>query len=180
MNRRLFAFTGASGVGKTTLLNEIAKWSNFKIVELSGRPYLPTNGDYVTNKSDSINRRIAYGSLVTMTEAILKYPNEHLFFSRCAIDRLAYGRALDVGVDLHWVIEKEIIDVLIPFITIFYLPIEFPLLNQDDEVRGKNELVRHQTDGHIKKLLDSYSNLNYYTIAGTIENRLKILKILIE
>lgn len=174
-NRKLFAFTGASGTGKSTLLNLIEKDLGIKTLELSGRPYLPKEGDYVTNKSDSINRRISYGSLVTFTKALLKYPNQNLFFSRCAIDKLAYSRALNVGEDLHEIISKEIIEIVRPYITVFYLPIEFPLTDINDVVRGNNEKIRFETDQNIVKILQSHK-IKYKVVRGTVEERMNFIK----
>lgn len=172
--RVLAAFTGASGTGKSTLLDIMEKRNLFKTIELSGRPYLPKSGDYVENKSDSINRRIAYGSSVTMLASTLKFPEANLFFSRCAIDKLAYGRTLGVGSDLFDVTSKEIEFVVNPFIKVFYLPIEFPLTDTDDTMRGNNELVRTATDENIRLILEEF-NIPHVVVKGTIEERIKII-----
>lgn len=173
---KLNAFTGASGTGKSTLLEQISKkYLHTKVIELSGRPYLPTDGDYISNKSDSINRRINYGSLVTFTEAILSTVGyDTLFFSRCAIDRLAYIRTLDVGRDLEDITIKEIKEIVIPFINVFYLPVEFDLPKCNDVIRGNNEEIRKETDKNIKLILDEF-NINYIHVSGTVENRLNII-----
>lgn len=173
---KLSAFTGSSGVGKTTLLDIITKQNHkIQIVELSGRPYLPEKGDYVNNKSDSINRRISYGSLVTMTQAILNSRSYYdgIFYSRCAIDRLAYSRILKVGEDLQDIIIKEIKEILIPFIDVYYIPVEFALPN-NDEVRGNNEKIRNLVDLEIKNILEEF-NIEFYLVKGSIEERMKII-----
>lgn len=172
-NKKLFSMTSASGCGKTTLLNIIAKIPNYKTIELSGRPYLPEKGDYVTNKSDSINRRISYGSLVTFTENLLNEKEGNLFFSRCAVDRLAYGRALNVGEDLHDIIIKEIKEIVIPHIKVFYLPIEFSMPG-DDDIRGTNEQARKDTDDHIRLILEEF-NVPFITLKGSVEQRFKTI-----
>jgi predicted ATPase len=174
MDRIIAAFTGASGTGKSTLLNLLQSKGLCTTVELSGRPYLPTSGDYIENKSDSTNRRIAYGSTVTFTAALLKRPHDHLFFSRCSIDKLAYGRALGVGTDLFDVTIKEIEYVVKPFIQVFYLPVEFPLTDGDDTVRGTNELVRTTTDENIQRILQEF-NIPHIVVKGTVEERMKII-----
>lgn len=167
MNRILASFTGASGTGKTTLLNSL---EDFTTIELSARPYLPKKGDYVVNKSDSINRRISYGSLVTFSEMILNWPNNNLFFSRCAIDSLAYGRVLGVGEDLHPLMEMEIRNIVIPYIKVFYIPVEFELPG-DDEIRGTNEEIRKATDQEIQNILKEF-DIPHTKITGPVEERL--------
>lgn len=172
--RRLCAFTGASGTGKSTLLNLIEKRTGFKVIELSGRPYLPVYGDYVSNGTDSVNRRISYGSSITFMKSIMDLPDRNLFFSRCSIDKLAYGRALNVGADLHDLIEKEINEIVIPNVEVFYLPVEFPLTDADDEVRGMNEEVRNKTDFEIRNIL-KIQEVPHTVVKGSIEERMEII-----
>ncbi len=174
---KIYAFTGASGTGKTTLLNEINNLKGMiKTIELSGRPYLPKDGDYVSNKSDSINRRIGYGSLVTITQSLLENKHHSLFFSRCAIDRLAYSRTLDVGRDLDDITIKEIKEIVIPYIQVFYLPVEFDIpKDENDIIRGNNEDIRKATDENVKKILKEF-NVPHNTLSGSVEDRFKILK----
>lgn len=173
--RQLYTFTGASGSGKSTLLNEIGAFHNFKVVELSGRPYLPLEGDYVQNSSDIVTTRISYGSTVTFVESLLKYPHNNIFFSRCAVDKLAYVRALNIGKDVESIIIKEIKEIVIPHIKVFYLPIEFALTDTNDTVRGTNEKVRQLTDAHVKGVLNYYE-IPYITVKGSVEERIEIIK----
>jgi predicted ATPase len=170
------AFTGASGTGKSTLLKELGK-EGFTCIELSGRPYLPEIGDYISNKSDSINRRISYGSTVTFAKSILESgPNDFPFFSRCAIDKLAYGRVLKVGEDCHDIIIKEIKDLVIPHIKVFYLPVEFDLpADCNDEVRGNNEEIRRATDREVDNILSEFC-IPHVVVTGTVEERLKTIR----
>lgn len=168
------AFTGASGTGKTTLLNEIEKIPTFKTVELSARPYLPTTGDYVSNSSDMVQYRTNVGSLVSLTEALLMYPEKNLFFSRCTIDRLAYSRVLGVGGALHDILIKEIQQVVRPFIEVYCLPVEFDLPG-NDEVRGTNEDVRKATNDEIFKILREF-DIPYTLVKGSVEERMTIIK----
>ena len=169
-----YAFTGASGTGKSTLLNKISKWNNFKTIELSGRPYLPKTGDYIQNSSDIVQYRISYGHTVTMLDSMLDYPNKNLFFSRCIIDQLAYSRVLKVGKELHDIHIKQINQIL-PHINIFYIPIEFDLTDNDDEVRGNNQEIRIQTDKEIQNIIKSYK-IPHTKVTGTVEERLQIIK----
>lgn len=169
----LYAFTGASGVGKSTLLQAISRDIDIDVVELSGRPYLPQNGaDYIANKSDLIQYRINYGTMVTMMETL--FVNRDKFFSRCAIDRLAYSRVLNVGGEIQDLMIKEI-ETVLPNIRIYYIPVEFPLpLNEKDEIRGKDEHVRKLTDIEIMKIIDEFK-IPVIEVRGTVEKRLKTI-----
>lgn len=171
--KKNYAFTGASGTGKSTLL-ALIKDQGIKTIELSGRPYLPTNGDYVENSTDLINFRIQYGSTITMLHTILSNPDTPLFFSRCPIDKLAYSRVLEVAKDTRDLIEKEVREIT-PFIKLFYLPVEFELKDNLDTVRGNNEEIRRKTDREIQSILEEF-NISFIKISGSIEERLHTIK----
>lgn len=177
---RLMAFTGASGVGKSTLLLQMdnSKY-NMNIVELSGRPYLPINGqDYIANKSDLIQYRINYGTMITMIDSILhdgQLDKRYTFYSRCAIDRLAYSRVLNVGIEIQDLMIREIETVMKDNIKIFYIPVEFPLpLNEKDEIRGNDEHVRKLTDLEIQKIITEFK-IPVVEVRGSIERRLETI-----
>lgn len=172
--KNIYCFTGASGVGKSTLLNEISKWEGFEVSELSARPYLPKNGkDYVENSSDDIQTLINYGTMVSMMDKVLNSDSPNLFFSRCGIDRLAYATVLNVGNKLKDITLTDI-KLNLQNITVFYLPIEFDLPN-NDKIRGNNALIRNKTDVQIKRLIQDLG-IKCITVFGTIEERLQIIK----
>ena len=174
MVKNLYTFTGSSGVGKSTLLEEIDKWDNFKTYELSARDYLPVNGkDYIENSSNILQWQINYGTLISQTEAILKNDKDNLFFSRCAIDRLAYSIALNVGQDTRELTIKDI-NNLKYFKQVFYIPIEFPLVDNDD-VRGTNIHMQSKVNNAILNLLEHY-DIPHVIVKGTIKERLEIIK----
>lgn len=172
---KLNAFTGASGVGKSTLLTQISNNTKIEVIELSGRPYLPQNGlDYVANKSDLIQYRINYGTLITMLDSILPVRPGDKFYSRCAIDRLAYSRVLNVGIEIQDLMIREIQTVL-HSIKVFYIPIEFPLpLDINDEIRGTDERVRVTTDREIQNIIKEF-NIPVIEVRGTVEKRLETI-----
>jgi predicted ATPase len=172
-SKKLYCFTGASGVGKTTLLNEISKWEDFEVSELSARPYLPKIGTYVENSSDDIQTLINYGTMVTMMDKVLNSDTANLFFSRCGIDRLAYSKVLDVGSKLSQITVDDIIKNL-QNVTVFYLPIEFDLPD-DDLLRGNDEAVRCKTDEAIYHILQAFK-IPHITVSGTVEERLQTIK----
>lgn len=175
---RISSFTGASGVGKSTLLKELSK--SFNVIELSGRDYLPQNGlDYVANKSDLIQYRINYGTMITMVRPLVGGFQEEMawpvFYSRCAIDRLAYSRVLNVGNEIQDLIIREIELIVKSYIDVFYIPIEFPLpLNEKDEIRGKDEEVRKLTDLEIQNIIKEF-NIPVVEVRGSVEKRLETI-----
>jgi predicted ATPase len=174
ITNKIASFVGASGTGKSTLLNLLAQNPNIKTVELSARPYLPASGDYVQNSSDLVQYKTNYGSMTTMLNALLSSQEETIFFSRCAIDRLAYSRALGgVGHEFDPITIKDIVENVIPNIEVFYLPIEFDLPD-GDEVRGRNEEARKAVDVEIQKILSDF-DIPYTVVSGTIEERMETI-----
>jgi nicotinamide riboside kinase len=59
-----------------------------------------------------------------------------------------------------------------PEIIVCYIPIEFPVV--DDGVRSVDEGFREEVDFMIKNLLDC-AEINYHTITGTVEERIKMI-----
>lgn len=171
---KLYFFVGASGVGKSTLINYLNE--NFKVEakENSARPFLPKGGSYDEVLTDEAQVLIVQNRTLSVLEDILKQneTGKPLIYSRSPIDNLAYQNVLQKGVFMNNAIIREI-NILKPYCKFLYIPIEFPL-DPTDEVRGTNENVRIKTDIEILHTLASLE-IEYETIKGTIEERYKQL-----
>ena len=174
-NRAICAFTGASGTGKTTLLKLIDKELNFATVELSARPYLSSNGSYDQTNNDSTQRKIMFGSTVAFAKSILNEYHSNIFFSRCAIDKLAYAQTLDLARDVQGVVKQEIEEIVKPYVQVFYIPIEFPMKEENDIIRGANEEIRRKTDQNIRAILAGM-NIDFILVSGTVKERFETIK----
>lgn len=169
-------FVGASGTGKTTLINFINANFNVSAKEVSARPYLPTTGSYDQTLTDDIQAVIVHSRTIEVLADLLKMQDYRtkipFIYSRSPIDNLAYQQVLKKGEFMDKTVRKEI-EAVKDHATFFYLPIEFPLAT-NDEVRGLNEVVRINTDNCIINILKEY-NIDYITLSGTVEERTIIL-----
>lgn len=173
---KICAFAGASGVGKSTLLREIDKWEDWKTVELSARNYLPTDKDHTTSNVEQ-QWAISYGNCMKYLQNVGAYKgSKNLFFSRSPLNKLAYCQQKHPEQTMLLQLLKEEVKLLAPAMLIFYIPIEFPMKDIGDVVRGTNEQHRIETDKILVDLLSSFANLNVVIIKGTVEERLQQIK----
>lgn len=171
MDKQLFCFVGASGVGKSTLLNYIQSYFDLTVTEVSARPFLPKHTDYVNSLDLFSQVLISQNRFVSFLEQAIN--NEPTVFSRSPIDSLAFERVLKKAPFIENLLKRQI-EVSKPILQYIYIPIEFPMESKDDTVRGTNETVQLQTDFHIRRILKEH-NVDYITIRGSIDERCKQL-----
>lgn len=172
MSKKYIYLTGASGVGKSTILNFIReKVGGINVLEVSARPYLPkTGGSYDQTVTDEIQALIVQHRTLSTIEVLLN--NQPTIFSRGPIDNLAYQRVLNKGQFLDSASKREI-EILKnhPDVAFIYIPIEFEM-NEVDELRGNNREIQLKTESEIKNILAEFV-ITPYILKGDIPTREK-------
>lgn len=176
-------FTGASGVGKSTLINYLNNNYNIEAKEISARPYLPPGGSYDKTVTDEAQVAIVANRTLSVLEDVLSdlytltpYPSlagiKPKIYSRSPIDNLAYQHLLG-KTDLSNVILKQIcereVNIVKKYAHFFYIPIEFAM-DPNDTVRGTNVEAQRKTDDIIINTLYDM-NIPFTTIKGNIPER---------
>lgn len=176
-------FVGAQGTGKTTLLETARKDEVFKDFQFCTEIIR----DLVKKKNLSINESGNVKSQKVFFDAYNKILNKDGYISdRCIIDVHAYTNYLydykssnseKEFQSLYKEIlrENSILKSLNKdsFGIIIYFPIEFELV--DDGIRSLNVYFQEYIDQYIVNTLNKYQ-LPFYTIRGSVEQRLKQLK----
>lgn len=179
---KIFAFCGASGTGKSTLLKYIKDNYDIEVKELSGRDFLPKNNSYDKTLTDEIQSQIVYNRLIETSKAVINnLKNEKsIVFSRSNLDTLSYSMVLNKAEFLNNLQKKEI-ESLKEYIIYFYLPIEFDMKEEGDIVRGLNKEVQEKTDQCIRKIITEFKLWsNVYTLTGNVEERLNDLDLIFQ
>ncbi|QIG64796.1 hypothetical protein SJC03_118 [Bacteroides phage SJC03] len=166
-DNNIFIFTGSSGTGKSTCLKFLKENFDIECQELSARPFLPKGNSYDVSMTDDIQLNIMFNNTTTILKKL--YEGGNVVYTRSPIDVLSYARVLGKGLAC----EKQQIDLikyLNDKVIYLYIPIEFPMKETSDKLRGMNEKVRYQTDAAIYELIDEM-NIPHFTIHGSIEQR---------
>jgi len=169
--KKLYCIVGASGTGKSTLLEYVKENFAINVTEVSARPYLPSDTDYVNGLTLESQVLITQNRFVSFIEKIVK-PMPTLF-SRSPIDSLAYEMALNKAPFLRPLLERQI-KITQPLIQYLYVPPEFPMESEGDIVRGSNAEMQNQTDIHMCQIL-SFFDIESILIKGSKEERFTIL-----
>lgn len=168
-------FTGASGVGKSTLVERLQKLyphlfrpQNFTRPMHSALGF-PTNSD-ITNE-------VQFATTAFMTYQIITH--DDIIYDRCTVDSLVYTQLAKNITDEQYKYHLESFKSIFENLEdayYFYIPIEFEL--EEDGIRSKDIEFQKKTDKLIKEFLIE-NDINFYEITGTVEERMtKILKIL--
>lgn len=165
-------FTGAQGVGKTTLLDILEKCVT-----------LPIKFNYVRNFTRNlakagytINEKGTDDTQLAIMNLHKQYAekDENIVMDRCVLDGLAYtvylnrrGRVTDETGDLCEQIFKECID---KYDIIYYLKPEFPITG--DEYRSNKIQYQSEIADIFEELIQKYS-VKVTPLTGTVGDRLK-------
>lgn len=176
-------FVGAQGTGKTTLLEAARRDEYFKDFQFCTEIVR----DLVKKKNLSINESGNAKSQKVFFDAYNEILNKDSYISdRCIIDVHAYTNYLfdynstndekEIQSFYKEILrEKSILKSLNKnsFGIIIYFPIEFELV--DDGIRSLNSYFQEYINQFIVDTLNEY-RLPFYTIRGSVEQRLKQLK----
>ena len=177
-DKKVICFVGASGSGKSTILNYIKDKWNLNIKELSARKFLIPNIPYYEQLNDELQIKIVFENATQILKAL--YENEVILFSRSNLDPLIYSKLMNKGNILNEQ-QEELIDYLNKKIIYIYLPANFELSKDvkiNDKERGDNEKLRQDTDKEIKKYLLNKNIFSFEVDGDLNERKLKIDKIL--
>jgi len=174
--KKLYCIAGASGTGKSTLLEYVKAFYSINVTEVSARPFLPKYTDYVNGLTEQSQVLITQNRFTSFIEKIVK-PVPTLF-SRSPIDSLAYEMALQKAPFIKPLLMRQI-EVTKSLIQYLYVPIEFKMDSVDDVVRGTNEDAQKATDLCITSIFQEME-IDYITVKGSKEERFKILDELFE
>jgi len=172
--RPIYCLVGASGTGKSTILNYAKDNLPLRVEEVSARPFLPKDMDYVNSLDEQSQVLITQHRFVSLLEGIFDNTLPPILYSRSPIDSLAYEHALRKAPFLIELLERQI-EVSKAHIHYLYLPIEFNMGETEDIIRGTNDKVQKDTDLAIKFIL-THSDVNYTMLSGTPEERIEKLK----
>ena len=169
-----YILTGAQSVGKSVLLRHFSEKMN-TITEVV-RNLAKNEGINVNENGDFEGQSRIFNTYKNLFETT---PGPFIS-DRGLTDVISYTcyNMKDKGVEGEKFLENQVNELLKfqeenPDVVYFYVPIEFNVV--DDGFRSLNEDFRKEIDKNIKDLLDAY-NIDYYTITGTVEERLDTIK----
>ena len=168
-----FSFIGASGSGKSSLLNYIAENYQIQTKEVSARKLLdPLKGSYDEQMCDELETKINFYYLQeTFRNILLAKEGNNIITTRCVIDSLAYTHSLKAAEFLIPQME-EVVELIKNEVIILYTPCDFPMTQVEDKLRGMNENIRQETDKEFLNVIEKL-NIPHYTISGSLEERKK-------
>jgi nicotinamide riboside kinase len=164
-------FTGAHGTGKTTLVKETLKLLPDHKQYFNVQRFLNKNlrSFNVSSKANDITQ-----ITITSHYSVELLRNDNLVSDRTLIDTFAYAD-LAKEVTKADEIRKTFEEVLNRYSVIFYVPIEFPVI--DDNFRELDEDFRKKVDEKIQMYLNLYQeNTKIVTLTGTVYERMKIVE----
>jgi len=169
--KKVICLCGASGTGKSTILNYVkTKYRHqVDVVEVSARPYLPKNTDYVNSLDGQSQVLITQNRFVDIVSGFTK--KWQTLYSRSPLDSLAYEAVLGKAPFLLPLLQRQVMETK-DKIQYIYIPVEFEMKDSDDIIRGTNTDVQSQTDAVIFEALDKF-NIDYIDLSGNIKERME-------
>lgn len=159
-------FTGASGVGKSTLVEKFLK----EHPEYYRPPSFsrPMNSFLGMPLNEESTHESQYATTAFMAHQIITH--ENLIYDRGIPDCLIYTKASkNISKNQYKKHKKDFMPIFEKVNMLhFYIPIEFEM--EEDGVRSLDEEYRRKTDKSMKKFLDK-NDIFYETLTGTVDER---------
>ena len=183
------AFTGAHGVGKTTLTDVLVKQLSMEGLRVAKTLEVPRlicdrAGDptfFRRGNNTPLRQILILLGQVDIESRSRDLQPDLLICDRTLLDHWAYTKVLfgdelqrEGILDLY---EQLIAEYCLTYDRIFYLPIEFPPV--DDGTRESDSDFQHAIDATIVEALRVHE-LPFMPITGTVEERLKKVRAAIE
>ena len=173
----IVSFTGAQSTGKTTLLNELKKWEEFKdyvfIDEITRN--VSKLGMNINEKGDDATQTAIMNAHI---ENLKK--GDNLILDRCSLDGVVYTHYLylhgRVSRDTFDYARQVFIETCLKYDKIFYLKPEFDIV--DDGVRSSSVQFRDEIADIFERYIAEFNlrKWNVVELSGSVEERLKAIK----
>ena len=168
-HKHIFGFVGASGSGKSTILNYISQKYDILCQEISPRCFFDeNNGSYDQQNTNEIQSKIVLHNVDSTHRMIEKsiLENKNIALTRTPLDVYGYCKALNKASYMQDWLENTI-DYLsnLENYVFLYFPLGFSLKNSSDILRGNNEEIRQKTDKEIFNVL-WWKRIKYRAVYG--------------
>ena len=173
-------FVGAQGTGKSSVADRL-KELGIPIIDGVVRNLVKTQNIHINEKGNATSQNAIFYNYKHILDEYADYIS-----TRSLIDVVAYTQYLyihsnedpdllnEVLDQIHYIREHKYANTDVVYI---YFPIEFEL--KSDGTRSVDKNYQKEIDKLIKQLLGSL-NIKYYTISGSVEERVKFVEDLIE
>lgn len=164
--------TGAQGTGKTTILNQ---FNDVHITEITRITEVARN---LAKRGIKINKDGDDEGQISIFNEYTNLLNQNITYisDRGLSDVLAYTmylhRRCQVSDDVLEEQKQKVKEFFKenPDVMVFYFPIEFEI--EDDGVRSIDKSFQKEIDNNIRNILNEYIPGKYYTMSGTVKQRL--------
>jgi predicted ATPase len=177
-----FALTGSHGVGKTTLLQSLQDYLEFKDIKclfnVSSARKIKKAGMSINEEGDNYD----LVQMIVESSHVAVFCEDNWFADRSVIDGYAYTEYLynqnKVSHNVYDAILTQVNNFLPLYQEVFYIPIEFDIEN--DGVRQTDKEFQKSIDEIILDKIKEIRGNNYVTVTGSVEERTKKIKNLLD
>lgn len=162
---------GTISVGKTTLVNELAKLEQFKNYETATE-----RSKYLSDLGVSLNTDSTLkGQIIFSAERCLELFKPNIITDRTVYDVAAFTLSAN---SIEWSEKRELVDLLMSLrkdydVIIYVSPDGVEI--EDNQVRTTDAEYREKIDFVIKEMLIEYPPSKLIKVEGSTNNRIKII-----